>query len=106
MRKRLRKKRRLGEFRQFGFQVDFRLAESMPDDKLDEFWDRFVGGLIEGHRLSCGGGCGRAWSIFVTPSGRRSATGEDRSVVESWLAHDPQVLDLSVGPLIDAWHSA
>jgi uncharacterized protein YggL (DUF469 family) len=106
MRKRLRKKRRLGECRQFGFEVDFRLTESMPGDKLDEFWERVLGDLIEQRRLSCGGACGRAWSIFVTPAGRRSATDEDRTIVESWLGDEPQVVDVRVGPLVDAWHSA
>jgi len=106
MRKRLRKKRRLGEFRQFGFEVTFRLAPEVSEAAVDRFWDRFIVGCIERHHLTCGGGCGREWDVFVTPEGRRSATELDRELTERWLRGQAEVVDLQVGPLIDAWHAA
>ena len=106
MRKRLRKKRRLGEFRQFGFELSFALAPTATSADIDQFWDRFVLGFIEARGLVCGGACGRGWSVFVTPEGRRSATEHDRAAARNWLAEQPDVRDVSVGPLFDAWHSA
>jgi hypothetical protein len=106
MRKRLRKKCRLGEFRQYGFEVEFKLPDALPDTAVDHFWDRFIFGFIESQKLSCGGGCGRTWSIFVTPEGRRSATEDDRQLIQSWLDRQSDVRDVRIGPLVDAWHSA
>ncbi len=106
MKKRLRKKLRLGEFRQLGFEVSFRLADSLPDAEVDRFWDSFIGGVIEAGDLMCGGGCGKVWDIFVTPPGRRSATEDDRRGIAAWLHAQPDVLDVRIGPLVDAWHSA
>jgi len=106
MHKRLRKKLRLGEFRQFGFELTFALPPTATVPELDQFWDRFILGFIEARGLMCGGACGRAWSVFVTPERRRSATEHDRAAARDWLADQPDVRDVSVGPLVDAWHSA
>lgn len=106
MRKRLRKKLRLGEFRECGFEVSFRLADGLPDSHLDRFWDSFIGDAIEAHGLMCGGGCGRVWDVFVTRPGRRSATEDDRRDITAWLQRHPDVIEARIGPLIDAWRSA
>jgi uncharacterized protein len=106
MRKRVRKKLRLGEFRQFGFELGFALAPSATAAELDQFWDRFILGFVEIQGLVCGGACGRVWSVFIAPHGRRSATESDRAAARAWLAEQPGVGGVNVGPLIDAWHSA
>ena len=105
MRKRLRKKTRLGEFREMGFEVHFRVSEAVSDVALDAFWDRFIGEAIEANGLACGGGCGREWSIFVTTDGRGSATEEQRALVERWLRQRGDVENVSVGALEDAWYA-
>lgn len=106
MKKRLRKKLRLGEFRQFGFEVSFRLPENLGDDGVDAFWDTFIREAIEVPGLMCGGGCGREWDIFVCRPDRKSATEEDRRVTASWLEGHVHVSDIHIGPLVDAWHPA
>lgn len=106
MKKRLREKLRLGEFRQFGFEVGFRLPEDLDEASVDAFWDAFVGQAIEAPGLMCGGGCGRVWDVFVTRTGRGSATEGDRCEVAAWLGRQPLVSDIRIGPLVDAWHSA
>lgn len=105
MKKRVRKKLRLGEFRELGFEVSFRLSESMADAGLEKFWDLFIGEAIEARGLMCGGGCGRVWDVFVKRPGRRSATEHDRREIAEWFHRHPDVLDVRIGPLIDAWHS-
>lgn len=106
MKKRLRKKLRLREFQQLGFEVSFRLPDDLHDSGLDAFWDSFIGQAIEAPGLMCGGGCGRVWDVFVVRSGRASATEDDRRSVATWLEQHPQVSDIRIGPLVDAWHSA
>lgn len=106
MKKRLRKKLRLGEFREFGFEISFRLSDELDQPGLDRFWDSFIGEAIEARGLMCGGACGRAWNVFVTRTGRRSATEEDRRDLIGWLEQHSNVSDARIGPLIDAWHSA
>ena len=106
MKKRLRKKLHLGEFREFGFEVGFRLSEDLDESGLDRFWDSFIGEAIEAWGLMCGGACGRVWDVFVTRPGRRSATEQDQRDVAGWLEQRPDVSGVQIGPLIDAWHSA
>ena len=106
MKKRLRKKLRLGEFQELGFEVRFRVSEVVPDAGLDEFWDRFIGGAIEANRLVCGGGCGREWDVVVSPEGRGSATEEHRALVGKWLRDNGDVEAIQIGELVDVWHAA
>lgn len=105
MKKRLRKKLRLGEFREFGFDVKFRLQPGLDDDAIWRLSDAFLEQAIEGNGLVCGGGCGRAWDVFVTRAGRGTATEQHRTAVTAWLQQHHWVSDIEVGPLIDAWHS-
>lgn len=106
MKKRLRKKLRLGEFREFGFEVQFRLPADLAEDAMWAFSDAFLQQAIEGNSLMCGGSCGRNWDVFVTRAGRGSASEQQRAAVSAWLQQHPLVSEIRVGPPIDAWHSA
>jgi len=106
MRKRLRKKLRLEEFRELGFEVQFRLLDGWTEPELDRFWDVFIADAVEREGLICGGGCGRTWDITVMRPHRGSATEADRSKLSQWLAQHPGVRDARVGPLVDMWHAA
>ena len=99
--RRLRKKLHVGEFRQFGFDVSFRLPENLSQCDLASFWDRFILEAIEANDLAFGGGT----SGFVTGWGRATATNDHRQLVVSWLAAQPTVSGVVAGELIDAWHS-
>ena len=103
MRKRLRKKLRRGEFREFGFLVKFRLADGVSGPALDEFWDQFITQAVEARDLVVGGGSDRDCSVFVTRAGHGSASEEDRLSLGTWLEQHPQVCDIVVGRLEDAW---
>lgn len=105
MRKRLRKKLRIGEFKELGFEVRFRVDEALSDFELDPFWDAFIGQAIELRGLMCGGRCGREWDVFVARPNRQSASEDDWRGIEHWLRANKHVLDIQIGPLIDAWHS-
>ena len=98
--KRLQKKLRIGEFKEYGFAVSFRLSESLSPKARDEFWSSFVGALIEKRELAFGGG----EEGYITKFGRGSATEEDRDAVSMWLNRQPGVERVVVGPLEDAWY--
>lgn len=104
MRKRLRKKLRVVEFRELGFELRFQLDPRLSEGQLDHFTDAFLAQGIEGNNLMCGGGCGREWEVFVTRTGRGSVTAEQLAAVRAWLARRPEVREVSVGQFEDAWH--
>ena len=103
MNKRLRKKRRLGEFREDCFELSFEIASSLDDKGVDSLTDDFIE-MIESNRLQYGGGGIRIWSGIVSGPWRGSVTMADRSTVLVWLAEHPNVLDANAGELRDEWH--
>ncbi len=104
MKKRLRKKLRLGEFQELGFEVRFRLPDDCTEADLDAFFDSFIAEAIEGNGLICGGRGGREWNIFVSRHHRQSATENDRSAIAAWLEGHGHVAEIRIGPLADAWY--
>jgi uncharacterized protein YggL (DUF469 family) len=106
MKRRLRKKKRIAEFRELGFEVSYRLGENVSQEQADAFLFLFLEEAIEQHELEAGGGGGRpVWDFFVVSARKRnSATDEQREKVGAWLSHRPEVTASEVGPLRDAWH--
>ena len=98
--KRLRKKLRVGEFKEYGFAVGFRVSEALSPKAKDEFWASFIGELIEKRGLAFGGN----EEGYITKFGRGSATEEDREAVGKWLEERPGIERVIVGPLEDAWY--
>ena len=105
MRRRLRKKLRLGEFQELGFEVSFRCRPGLSDGERDQLlWD-FVEQAVEANGLVAGGGGGpEELSFFVCLDGRGSATDGHRSAVGAWLGSEGRVSEWRVGPLVDAWN--
>jgi uncharacterized protein len=105
MRKRLRKKQRLGEFAEFGLLVA--VTPSIPFDSLehDSLLDRFIEEAIERNDLSCGGGGGETWEFFVTANARRaSVTETQKQSLDAWLRSTPGVGTYTLSSPVDAWH--
>ena len=99
---RMRKKLRVGEFQELGFDVSFELRPELVEDELIRFWDTFILDAIERNGLSYGGGTNGFASVW----GRGSATEMHRENVRSWLSSRAEVLSVSVGPLFDAWYGS
>jgi uncharacterized protein YggL (DUF469 family) len=106
MRKRLRKKKYLGEFAVYGFEITFSVRPELTQDQQDEFLDRFLAEAIEGNRLLFGGGGGpERWSGFAVADGHRiSATDAQRQAVERWLGTQDGIFGIHIAPLRDAYH--
>jgi hypothetical protein len=103
MKKRLRKKRRLGEFREFGFSVSFQFAATTSAEERDSLFDAFIA-MIEALGLQFGGGGLNNWSGFVALDSRGTATELHRHAVRRWLENHSQIQEVVVGDLVDAWH--
>jgi uncharacterized protein YggL (DUF469 family) len=105
MKKRLRKKLRVGVFQELGFEVRYSLPVGLSSDEQGEFLDSFIERAIEANGLLVGGCGGNPVEGFVVAQGNRaSATEEQREAVLEWLKSEPRALNPEVGPLVDAWH--
>lgn len=106
--RRQRKKLRLGEFQELGFEITGVCPEPLPEDAADRFLDGLFE-FVEARRLCAGGGFGAGsesrFSMFVCAIGRGSATEEDRQAIEAWLKSQPCIRNVCAGPLRDAWHA-
>ena len=106
MKRRLRKKKRVADFRETGFSVRFANAPLSPDQQYSLASDWISQG-IEANGLSfMGTNDTTTWDGFIALGRRGSATEEHRSAIEKWLSQDKRVTDQHVGPLVDAWHSS
>lgn len=106
MKRRLRKKFHLGEFREFGFAVTFALAPGLSETESGDFLEKFITQALESDRLCAGGGGhGSRWNFFVSAAARRGSVDEaQRTRVLDWLGAQREVVEREAGPLVDAWH--
>lgn len=104
MKKRLRKKLHLGEFRELCFRVAYHTSTEFSAVDTDALLDRFID-MIEANDLQFGGGGGpNEWDGIVELCGRGTATDRHRQAVRLWLESQPEVSDILVGDLVDAWY--
>jgi uncharacterized protein YggL (DUF469 family) len=107
MKKRLRKKRHLGEFQERGFEVRFLLAPATEDATvLDRFVDEYIA-FVEGRHYMTGGGFGppphESGQYLARWRRWTDMTEADRAAVEQWFAAHPLVTSVTVGPLQSSW---
>jgi len=103
MRKRLRKKRRFGEFQELEFPVAFRLNPKLSEAEVEQFLHELVE-RAETRGLVFLGSGDVEWFGAVTRSGRGSPSEEDKVFVHKHLTSDARVESVSIGPLRDAWN--
>ena len=105
MKRRLRKKKHLGEFTELGFEVRADLRPGLSDNDIEAFLDRLID-VVAARSLAFGGGAGRDDKLdgFVTRAGRGSATEEDRAALAAFLKGAAEIARHEVGALRDAWH--
>lgn len=99
--RRLRKKLRIGEFRELGFSVSVDWGCAPTDGEQAAFLDALLDQVVELRGLAYGGG---AEGGFVSCFGRGSATQADREAVSAWLATQQKIKAATVGPWQDCWH--
>ena len=109
MKKRLRKKKHLGEFRQFGFSLACRFHTSVSFEQFDRFVNGFIIEAIEAEGLAFGGGGDPAqdWSGIICRAHRYdSITEEDRERVGNWLRGQEILAAVEISAPWDVWHGS
>jgi uncharacterized protein len=105
VKKRLRKKKHLGEFREFGFGVSATLRVSLDEQKEGDFIGRLIAFVDARDLCFGGGGAGTSFGCFITSLlAGHNATEEDRAAVEAFLKADADVETFEVERLRDAWY--
>lgn len=105
LKRRLRKKIRVGEFQEFGFQVEVKFKLNLSKSVSNKFYSDFIA-LIEENKLAFGGGSSpESLQGFVTGWEKyRSPTDVQRKKIENWLKDRKEISKCEVGILKDAWY--
>jgi uncharacterized protein len=102
MKKRLRKKRHLGEFIKWGAPIA--IVRKHKDD-FDSFLDNFIEQAIERNGLYFGGGGKEDYLDGVIELGKTSDNPEERlKKILEWLANRKDVESYVIGEKLDLWH--
>lgn len=101
--RRIRKKRRLGEFAELGFEVTgAATGDLMNEQEHDAFMGSLANFLFD-RGLTFGGGWNPRDGLSIVISRRNSsATEEDRTAVAKFLSQRHPLL--TVSPPLDMWH--
>lgn len=102
--KRLNKKLYVGDYAVLGFEVSFKFSD-LDEQTFDTFFSEIVS-FVESRNLIMGGAGGsQNFVIYISSYGRYvSATEEDRSEFEKWLAERDFIIDANVAALSDAYY--
>lgn len=103
MKKRLRKKKHLGEFKEEGFTILAKVHSVETDEELNKFLDGFID-FVESRGCGIGGVVGSDIKAFYSKLGRGTCTEEDREAINKYLTDHPLVTWFRVGKLVDAWY--
>ena len=106
MKKRLRKKKRVGEFQEFGFKAGFRFSDRLTLEIRNNLLNTFIEDVIEKNGLQYGGGGdGNEWNGFAAVNKSRGSTHEGhRQAVENWFIQEAEIKEYYLTDMIDAWY--
>ena len=105
LKRRLRKKLRIAEFQELGFEISVEFKSNLSKTDFDKFLDEFIEEIEENKLLFGGGGNEEVWAGFVTSSKNyQSPTDEQRKKIKSWLESRPEIAKCEVGNFTDAWY--
>ena len=99
---RLRKKLRVDEFQELGFDVAWQLKKDITSDELDTFIDNFFADVIQPNGLGFGGEGDTLWHGLICTQTLGSCTDENRKAVEKWLSNNGAT-SVAVSELYDVW---
>ena len=99
---RLRKKLRVDEFQELGFDIAWKLDENTDSVAIDAFIVKFFNEVIEPNGLGFGGEGDVLWHGIVCTQKLGKCTQEHRAIVEKWLTENGATA-VSVSELYDVW---
>lgn len=104
MNKRQRKKLYVGEFKELGFELGAQFRPGVDADARNAFLERFLEQLSAEELAFSGGTSAAGLDAFLTLDHRGSATEQHRERVKALMAAEKDLVNPTVGPLVDAWH--
>lgn len=102
---RQRKKLRIGEFQELGFEVTAKTTRELTQADRSAFIDALIGAVDEMGLLFGGGFNGGLKGFVVVDALRGSVSETQRESFRKWLETRQELQDVEVGPLKDAWYS-
>ncbi len=105
MKKRMRKKLFLNEYKSLGFELIIEVKKGTENDKIIDLLDDFIDFLDE-RDLSINARDNELNSAMLITSSLKygSASNEDINACESWLKNKEIVKQIKIGNLIDSWY--
>lgn len=100
--RRIRKKLRVDEFQELGFDVAWKLQEGINGEELDAFITKFFEEAIQPNELGFGGEGDTLWHGLICTQALGSCTEAHRTAVEKWLT-DNGATSVAVSDLYDVW---
>lgn len=113
MKKRLRKKRRLGEFREYCFDIHGVMKPGSSDlnflyafiEEIERMSLLLGGGFrLDAECLDETGKPSMTFDMTIAGPGRKSPTEEDTVNIRQWCLNRPEVERCTTSELKDAWH--
>lgn len=102
MKKRLRKKKKIGEFKVFGAPIQMKMKS---ETDFDSFLDEFLSEAIEANGCYIGGGGQKDRFAGFIELGRMSDLPETRlKRISEWLDARSEVENYKIGNITDAWY--
>ena len=101
MRKRLRKKKHVGEFQEFGVELEMTLRAGVD---FDGFLDDFLRDAVEANGLAFGGGGRGSHLAGFLELGRQDICQSKIAMLTAWLAAERRIETFVVGDPVDAWN--
>jgi uncharacterized protein len=98
--RRLRKKLRIGEFKELGFAVTLAFRENITKQDQNDFLDGLID-EVERHGLAFGGGT----EGYITFMRRGTVTAEHRDAIRKWLSTAPALVRFELGALEDSYYA-
>jgi len=101
--RRLRKKLRVDEFQELGFEVSWCFPEGTTDEQIDVIVDGLIDDVIEANELGfAGGGDLVEWEGVVCTESIGKCTDEHRAAVKAYL-EAKNLTNIEVSELFDIW---
>ena len=100
--RRLRKKLRVDEFQELGFDVSWQFAADVTETQIDDIVDQFIAEVIEPRKLGFHGGGHKEWEGIIATQSLGKCTEDDRNAVKAFW--DKQaVSQVEITELYDIW---
>ncbi|MDO2948450.1 YggL family protein [Aeromonas simiae] len=101
--RRLRKKLRVDEFQELGFDLNWNFPVGTTEAQIDALVDAFIDEVVEPRALAFAGSGHLVWEGMVCTQAIGKCTEEDRQVIEGWLK-GKGMEQVKASSLFDLWY--